>query len=385
MQAFDYVIIGAGIAGSGIAYALSPFAKVLVLEATEMPGYHTTGRSAAFYAETYGGPVVQPLTTASKDFFYHPPKGFTDVPLIKERGALHIFDEPNRALANQLYDSMKHVDGVRIVSGDELRRLAPMVRDHRYVGAVYDPACSDLDVAALHQAYLKAARRSGAVVSTNAELIDARFDGDHWELTVDGQLITAGTLVNAAGAWADVVARRCGVQMLGLTPKRRTVITLPGENQALGAMDLSWPLIINAEKDWYFKPEGDGFLVSPGDQVPSAPCDAQPEEDAVAYAAHYFEETTKQPVTKVLRRWAGLRTFARDNAPVIGFDADNPNFFWSVGQGGWGIQTSPAWTALAASMLHEKARHKDLPDVKNIKGLKPELYQPNRFQRTSVG
>lgn len=365
MDHVDIVIVGAGIAGAGLAWALAPRRRVILAEAEDTPGYHTTGRSAAFFAETYGGATVQPLTTASKTFFEDPPIGFTETALVRPRGALHVFPASARDRAEAMFAAMKSVAGVHFLSQAEALDRVPGLAANRIAGAVYDTACADLDVAALHAAYLKGARSSGAEVLTSAPLKAARH-GAGWMVQLGKRAVKADILVNAAGAWGDKVAEIAGVSQIGLQPKRRTIAVAETDTPS----NPDAPLVLTVPENLYFKSEGHGYLISPADETNSAPTDAQPDAEDIARAVDRFERLTGQTVNRVRHKWAGLRTFAPDRAPVIGFDAQVPSFFWSVGQGGWGIQTAPAWTQLAADAILDAANT----------GIDPR-YRPDRYAR----
>ncbi|WP_417459958.1 NAD(P)/FAD-dependent oxidoreductase [Kordiimonas sp.] len=378
MTETDFLIIGAGIAGAGIAYRLAPHGRVLMMDMEEQAGYHTTGRSAAFYAETYGGPKLQPLTTASKAFLRRPPEGFTDTPLINPMGAIHIFREDQRAAAEQTFKSLVAIEGVRLITRAEVLRRAPYLDGTAIAGGIWDPDCGNLDVAALHQGYLRAAKKAGADITLGGRLEAAAYDGQRWHVKTSTGQIKAKYLVNSAGAWADEVARRAGVHPLSLEPLRRTIITIPAPEGR--PFDKHGPLIVDADEDFYFKPEGEGYLISPADESLSVPCDAQPEMEDVAMAASYFEGATASTVSRIEAKWAGLRTFARDKAPVVGFAHDNPAFFWNAGQGGYGIQTSPAWSDMAAHLLLGGA----LPAYLTRVGVQASVYTPARFGKLAA-
>lgn len=372
----DFLIVGAGIAGAGLAYRLAPHGRVVILDMEEQAGYHTTGRSAAFYAETYGGPKLQPLTTASKVFLTCPPEGFADAPLITKLGAVHVFREPQRKQAEAMFREMQAaLPGVALLDEEALLERAPHVSKGGFKGAIDDPDCGNLDVAALHQGYLRASKKAGVEVLLAAGLEAAVHDGRLWHVKTRTGQVKARILINCAGAWADDIARRSGVSPLGLKPLRRTIITIPKPCDQ--PFDRHGPVVIDIDEAFYFKPEGEGYLVSPADETESRACDAQPELEDVAIAASRFEEATGAVVEKIDAKWAGLRTFAPDKAPVIGFDADQPAFFWNVGQGGYGIQTSPAWSELAAALVQKG----DLPASLVEHGVKASLYAPARFKR----
>ncbi|WP_010164610.1 NAD(P)/FAD-dependent oxidoreductase [Sphingomonas sp. PAMC 26617] len=357
---YDVAIVGAGMAGASLAAAIAPHASVVVLEAEDLPGFHATGRSAAFWSETYGGPGVQPLTTASGAALHG--GGF-----LQALGSLHI----GRAADHAAIDAfLAEFDG----SGVALERvdphaLVPGLRPEWMLG-VLEQSSTYIDVAALHSHYLKAARKGGARLVLSAPLIGVTRSGDGWSLETANGTFAATVLVNAAGAWADPVARMAGVAPIGITAYRRTMVQLATDPPAPETL----PHVVGIGGDFYFKPEAGGKIwLSPHDETESAPGDAQPEEIDVATAIDRFERVVDWRVTKVERRWAGLRSFAPDRLPVFGFAPDAPGFFWCAGQGGFGIQTAPAAAALAASLLLGHA-----PDA-SVAGIDAARYAPQRF------
>ena len=337
----DIAIVGAGMAGASLAAALAPHARVTVIEAEALPGQHATGRSAAFWTESYGGPGVVPLTLASGAFL-------RDGGFLAPRGALTIARAGQEAEA-EMFAARYAALGVnaRLVGREDLEAVIPGLRPGWVLG-VSEPDCSDIDVAALHQHYLAEARRAGALVATSARLMAAERTERGWRLALgDGSALETGLLVNAAGAWADEVARIAGLRPLGITPYRRTVAqlrTAPAPPQAL-------PLVLDIGESFYFKPETGRLWLSPHDETPSPPCDAAPEELDVALAIERFETVVDWRIEAVERRWAGLRSFAPDRLPVYGNDPREQAFFWFAGQGGFGIQTAPAAAVLAARLI----------------------------------
>ncbi|KQN36589.1 FAD-dependent oxidoreductase [Sphingomonas sp. Leaf407] len=336
-------IVGAGMAGASLAAELGEAADVVLLEAESQPGYHATGRSAAFWSETYGGPLVQPLTTASGPLLHAPPADFAERSFLRTRGELLIARDP--AVLDTLAAGFAG-------SGVPIERRDPGVQVPGLRGtwdALWSPGCADIDVAALHAAYLAKARRSGVVLRCDSGLVAAGRRGGAWMLTLaDGATLAADVVVNAAGAWADGVAELAGAAPLGIRPYRRTVVQLRVDPGA--PADL--PLVIDAAGGFYFKPEPGGRLwLSPHDETPDTPHDVAPEEIDVATAIARFEEVVDWRVVAVERRWAGLRSFAPDRLPVYGFDRAVPGFFWCAGQGGFGIQTAPAAARLCAALL----------------------------------
>lgn len=375
----DIIIIGGGIAGAGIAAFLSPQRRVIVLEQEAIPCYHTTGRSAAFFAETYGGPTIQPLTTASRQFLNTPPPNFSDRSFVLPRGALHVFRSHQMSKANNLLDQMKGVENICLISPSEIARMAPDIALSGFAGAIYDPQCSDLDVAALHQAYCCQLKKYGGQIITKARVmrIDRHKDGFCVQ-GPEGREFFSRQVVNAAGAWSDNIAQMAGLAPLGITPMRRTIVTTP----ALTAMKRpkDQPIIFDLDETCYFRPEGEGYLISPADETPDIPGDTQPQEEDIARAVWRFEHMTGLRVSRIKARWAGLRNFAPDRLPVIGPDPKDPDFFWSAGQGGWGIQTSPAWCALLADIILGQTPKLVIGDMKHIN---PQTFSPERLTKAS--
>jgi D-arginine dehydrogenase len=354
----DIAIVGAGMAGASLAAEIGGRASVLLLEAEDQPGYHATGRSAAFWSESYGGRAVQPLTTASGAFLRE--GGF-----LRSRGALHIAGAEGKGALDWLAAELGDMVELRPLPGEALAVRVPGLRPE-WDRALFEPSCADIDVAALHTFYLASARRAGAELLTGAELLAAERRGERWHLTTRAGEVEANLLVNAAGAWADPVARLAGVRPLGIRPYRRTMVQLRIDPPA--PVDL--PLVIDALGRFYFKPEAGGRLwLSPHDETACEPGDCAPEEIDVALAIARLEEATNWRVVQVERRWAGLRSFAPDRVPVYGFAPDASDFFWFAGQGGFGIQTAPAAARLGAALLLG-----EMPSD----GIEPAPYRPGR-------
>ncbi len=357
--AFDIAIAGAGMAGASLAAELAGKARVLLLEAEARPGYHATGRSAAFWTESYGGPGVQPLTTASGPYL-------RDHGFLSPRGALTLARQGNEA-AVEAFAARYAGLGVQVelLARDALEARIPGLRPGWTLGA-YEPECSDIDVAGLHQHYLAEARRSGAELWCSARLAGARADDAGWRLELaDGRTARCEVLVDAAGAWADEVAAMAGVRSPGIMPLRRTIAQL----RIAPAAPASLPLVLDSAGSFYFKPEAGRLWLSPHDETPSPPCDAAPEEVDVALAIERLESVVDWRVERVEHKWAGLRSFAPDRLPVFGFDSRTPHFFWFAGQGGFGIQTAPAAARLAARLLLGEAGDE----------VDPGPYSPARF------
>ena len=358
MSRYDVAIVGAGIAGASLAAELAPRASVLLLEAEDQPGYHATGRSAAFWSETYGGPQIQPLTTASGPWL-------RDHGLLTPRGELYLARPADRPALDRLIAEFEGRVALERWPASEARRLVPRLAPD-WSEALWMPSCEDIDVAGAHQLFLKHARQAGAELRCSTPFQSAVRHGDVWDVVSGGESIAAAVLVNAAGAWADAVATTAGVPPIGIQAYRRTVVQLAVDPPA--PSDL--PLVMAMDGSFYFKPEAGRLWLSPHDETPAEPGDAAPEELDVATAIDRFERATAWPIVRVERRWAGLRSFAADRLPVYGFDALAPGFFWCAGQGGFGIQTAPAAARLAANLLLGRPAGE----------VDPTPYLPDRFR-----
>ncbi|MEP9361127.1 FAD-dependent oxidoreductase [Sphingomonas sp. KR3-1] len=357
-MAHDVAIVGAGIAGASLAAELAPHARVLLLEMEDSAGYHATGRSAAFWSESYGGPAIQPLTTASGPMLR---------PYLDPMGSIHI-GRADEAAAIDAFLAEFEGTGVELRTVDP-QALIPGLRPE-WTRGVLEPSCEYIDVGALHGDMLAAAKRAGAELRTAAGLLAARREGGMWRLETRAGAFEAAVLVDAAGAWADPVAEMAGVRPLGIRPYRRTIMQLKTDPApARGS-----PMVAHIGGGFYWKPEGEGRLwLSPHDEIATAPCDAQPEDIDVATAIDRFEQVVDWRVEQLEHKWAGLRTFAPDRLPVYGFDPAAPGFFWCAGQGGFGIQTAPAAAKLAAALLLGVA-----PDPA-VAGIDPAFYAPGRL------
>jgi len=348
MPAADFLVVGAGIAGASVAYRLSRRARVILLERESQPGYHTTGRSAAFFVPSYGGPAVRPLTLASAGFMHRPPEGFTEFDLLVHRPALYVARADQMAALRGFHKRLHALDdSVAWLEAEDVAARAAMLRPGYAMAGVWEPECHDIDVGTLHQAFLRGVRQQGGRLVTNAGVTGARRAGGLWTVTAGGETYEAPVIINAAGAWGDELARLAGVRPVGLTPLRRTIITFDGPQ---GADVAAWPLVLDIGHQFYFKPESGRLLASPSDETPAPACDVQPEAEDIARLVDRLERATTLTVPRLNSKWAGLRTFAPDRAPVAGFDDDAEGFFWLVGQGGFGIQTSPALSELAAAL-----------------------------------
>jgi D-arginine dehydrogenase len=361
LSRYDVAIIGAGIAGASLAAELAPHARVVLLEAEDRPGYHATGRSAAFWSETYGGPGIQPLTTASGPLL-------RDGGFLQPLGSLHIGRAEEAPAIETLLKAFEG-SGVALEAVDPRERL-PGLRDGWTLG-VWEPSCEYIDVAALHAAFLATATRAAAELQLSAGLDSARRERTGWRIETRAGTLQADILVNAAGAWADIVAGRAGARPLGIQPYRRTMLQLRTDPPPPPRC----PHVTHIGGGFYFKPEaGSRLWLSPHDEVPSLPLDAAPEELDVATAIHRFEGAMDWRVAALEHKWAGLRSFAPDRLPVYGWDPRVEGFFWCAGQGGFGIQTAPAAAKLAAAVLLGRA-----PDPA-VAAIDPAPYAPGRLR-----
>lgn len=350
----DILVIGGGIAGASAAAELARTHRVTVLEGEDAPGYHSTGRSAAVFSESYGNRAVRALTRASRDFFYQPPAQFTPYPLLKRRSWLHVA-AATQASALESFLAMEDV-ALRVsrVAPQAALALSPLLRaETAAAGGAYEKDAADIDVDALHQGYLRLLRQRQGTMITGAQVTALARKGGKWALESTAGTFQAGIVINAAGAWADRVATLAGIAPLRIQACRRTAVLV---ELAGGEVADEWPLTIDIDEAYYFKPDAGLLLVSPADETPIEPCDVQPEELDVAIAIDRLEKATEAKVGRVQRKWAGLRSFAPDRSPVIGFDAAAPGFFWLAGQGGYGIQTAPAASALAAALVRDEPR-----------------------------
>lgn len=348
---FDIAIVGAGIAGASTAWALleaAPQLKILLLEMEERPGYHTTGRSAAFWVESYGGPGIVPLSRASRAFFGSPPEGFPT--LLQHRPDLWV-EGPDDPGGLERMEAEFREGGVAYhwLDADAMTALptGAMLRPEWRRRGLVEPDCHDIDVAGLHQGFLRGACGARPTLVSNAEVTQLeRVDGQ-WRIATRAGDFSAATLVNAAGAWADMIAGLAGAAPKGLMPLRRTMAVLRIDPPP--APDMM--VVMDAAGHFYFKPDGSRLWLSPHDEIPDVPHDVRPDEMDLAVVIDRFEQATCVTVKRLESSWAGLRTFAPDRLPIFGFDNAVDGFFWCAGQGGFGIQTAPAAGRLCAALL----------------------------------
>ncbi len=345
----DFAVVGGGIAGASAAAHLARHGRVVVLERENQPGHHATGRSAAMYTETYGNPTIRALTLASRAFLETPPAGFSDHPLLSPRGLMLIATtELAERLAAMYDDFAPQCPDLERIDGTAAHRLVPALKPGTVAAAVFEPGAREIDVHRLLSGYLGLVRRNGGRVVTDAEVTAITREGGAWSLATRAGRFSALVVVDAAGAWADSIARLAGLEPIGITPKRRTavIVELPA-----GLDAAAWPLTILADETLYFRPEAGRLLVSPADETPSPACDAQPEDTDVALGIERLTRLTDISVRRIEHKWAGLRSFAADKSPVVGFEPSADGFFWLAGQGGYGVHTADALARLAAASV----------------------------------
>ena len=349
MQA-DVVIIGGGIAGVSLAARLAQRASVILLETEPHLAHHASGRSAALYEPRYGSPAVVELSLASGSFFRAAPG------ILSPRGLLMV----GRAGDEAPFAAESAAMALEPITTDEARARVPLLNPQRVAMAAYSPDAWDIDTDLLLQGFAREARAAGARLLTGAEVTRITRLGDRWHLSTPLGEVCGQTLVNAAGAWVDRVARMAGVRPLGFTPYRRSMARLP----APGAQDVSaWPMLFGAGEAWYAKPDAGALIVSPADEDAAEPHDAWADDMVLAEGLARYEEMVTEPVTRLLSSWAGLRTFAPDRTLVIGRDRAEPSFFWLAGQGGQGFQSCPAASQLAADLILDRPPDLEAPLV----------------------
>jgi D-arginine dehydrogenase len=374
MRKVDYLVIGGGIAGATAGYALAEHGRVVVLERESQAGYHTTGRSAALYTEAYGNAAVRAITAASRAFFEAPPAGFADHPLLTARGALFIgrVDQLS-TLEAEAQTARRLVPTVSLLGARDTCALVPLLRPDYVAGGVLEPDARDMDVHAIHQGFLKGLRARGGELVVNAEATGLALVAGDWEVETKAGRFGAPVVVNAAGAWCDEVAALAGAGPIGLVPKRRTAFLF----RPPATVDIDrWPMVCDVDEQFYFKPDAGNILASPADETPSPPCDAQPEELDIALAVERIQAAANLPIQRIAHRWAGLRSFVADKTFVVGFDPGAPGFFWFAGQGGYGIQTSPAMGRIAADLARGLSLPSDVADL----GVSEAALSPARFR-----
>jgi D-arginine dehydrogenase len=372
LRTYDFAVIGAGIAGASVAYELQSRGRTILLEREPLPGHHTTGRSAAFLVESYGNPVVQLLTRAARTFLEQPPDGFSPVPLLHPCPVLWVA-RPDQLKALMDRTEQAVATGAELCELNEVqaRSLCPVLRDGYVAAAVVERRARHIDVAALLEAYLRGFRARGGKIVTRADVNRVCERDAGWEVVCESTRYQAAVVVNAAGAWAEEIGKLAGARPIGLMPLRRTAITF---DPPQGTDVSQWACVIDAEENFYLKPEGRQLLASPCDETPYPPSDVTADDLEIALAAERVMSATTLDLRHIRRSWAGLRSFVADRAPVIGMDPNLPGFFWLAGQGGFGIMTSSSAARAAAALILDDT----LPGDLKRRGLTPELLSPSR-------
>lgn len=374
MVCADVLIVGGGIAGASAAYEISAHASVVVLERESHCGYHSTGRSAASFSENYGSSVVRRLAMLSRAFLDAPPAGFTEHHLLTPQASVTIARSDQLALLQQqLEQAQALVPSIQRIAVRDVLERVPILRPDYVADAYIEPNSMEIDVHGLHQGFLRGARARGTQVLVNAEVTRIARAGGKWLIESTAGEFSAATLVNASGAWADVIATMAGVKPVGLVPKRRTAFTVA---IPAGLNVRHWPMVDDVAEEFYFKPDAGHLFVSPADAVPVAPMDAYADDLDVALGVERLEGATTLSVTRVVRAWAGLRSFVSDNSPVVGFDGGVPGFLWVAAQGGYGIKTSPALSRACASLISGG----ELPEDFAAAGIRAENLAPQRLR-----
>ncbi|MFV1962079.1 MAG: NAD(P)/FAD-dependent oxidoreductase [Acidimicrobiia bacterium] len=368
----DFVVIGGGIAGVSAAAHLAPHGSVILLEMESTLAYHTTGRSAALFVINYGTQGSRPLGLASRAFLENPPEGSTDAPLLTHRGLLWIADETQMAeLSRIAREGRDSGAGSRLIPSDEVLGLVPALNSDRIAGGLFEPYARDIDVAALQQAFVRIARSHDAEIRTRSHVTAIERKGSGWIVKAGNDTLECGAIVNASGAWGDRVAALADIEPIGLQPMRRTAFMVPGTQDYA-----HWPMVVDADQRFYFKPDGVQLLCSLAEEELSDPTDPKPRVEDVALAIELINETTTLGIKSVNSQWTGLRTFSPDRDLVIGEEPTAPGFFWLVGQGGTGIQTSPAYGSLLASHVLGT----EIPELLVEAGVEPSTTDPRRFR-----
>lgn len=377
MKEYDILIVGAGIAGASLAWRLAGQRSIALLEREAQPGYHSTGRSAAMFMETYGPPMVRALTRASRAFYEQPPEGFAP-DLIQPRGVLYLATHgQEKELANTRKELLTNCPGLLTLDAGATLAHVPCLRPDLVHGALYDAGAQDMDVHALHQGFLRGFRQKAGAdgeLRTSAGVTRATHDGRCWTVELgDGQVLRARTVVNAAGAWADELAAVFGARPIGLVPHRRSAFTFKGPE---GVDASHWPAVVGVDESYYFKPDAGQLLGSPANADATVPHDVVPEELDIAMGIHQIESVSTLTIRRPASTWAGLRSFVPDGEMVIGHDDACPGFFWLAAQGGYGIQSAAGASALADALLRQAA----LPEELLRQGLDARALSPARLR-----
>jgi len=374
----DVCVIGGGIAGLSAAAHVAECQRVVLLERESQLAYHTTGRSAALFDETYGNPTIGVLTRASRSFYLHPPQGFADTPLLNHRGSLFIATEEQRAALADVAEEIRAGGGAVVLGDGAAARAQVPVFAQSVVACLYYAESWDIDVGAVVAGFRRLLRARGGQIITDAPVEALEQKGSAWLVRAGATSVQAATVIDAAGAWADEVAQLAGVAPVAIEPRRRTALTV---DLPAGVDARAWPFVGDVEERFYFRPEAGRLLLSLADETHSPPCDAQPEDEDVAETVDRVERATTMSFNRVVSAWAGLRSFVRDRRPVVGYDAAAPGFFWLAGQGGYGFQTAPGIARCAAALVRGEPLPADIADA----GVTVETLGPGRLRTIGPG
>ena len=375
---WDFIVIGAGMAGSATAWQLAERASVLVLERESQPGYHTTGRSAALFEEHYGPAQVQALTRASRTFYEQPPADFAEQPLVGPRGVLYVASTDQLPqLRKEFENAQRHSPNARWLDAAALKALLPALNTEVLVAGFTDDGARDMDVHGLHQGFLRGLRQRGGQLWTDADVQTLQWNtqAQRWIVQLaDGRSAQARHIVNAAGAWADEMGQLASAAAIGLTPKRRSAFTFAMPD---GMDGHAWPAVIDIDEQWYFKPDAGQLLGSPANADATTPHDVQPEALDIAIGIDRITQATQFDIRRPKHTWAGLRSFVADGEMVIGWDTQAPAFLWVAAQGGYGIQSAYGYSLLARNL----ALNEPLDPVLQQQGVQPAALSPQRLQQ----
>jgi D-arginine dehydrogenase len=374
----DIVVIGAGMAGASIAAHLAEHASVRLLEMEPQPGYHSTGRSAAVFFEYYGNDTVRALTRASRRFFDSAGAEFIDAPLLRPRAVLLVARTSQRDTLSRFLESAAGSDGIEEKTGPETHALHPLLRSDDLWGGAYVKNSGDIEVHGLHQGYLRLLQSRLGALTTGAQVTHLEKTRGTWTVSTARDTFRAAVIVNAAGPWAGQIGKLAGAIDVGLQPRKRTACLI---KPAPDHLVQDWPMLVDADEQFYLKPDAGMLLLSPADETSCDPCDAQADELDIAIAVDRIERATILNVTRVTHKWAGLRSFVEDRSPVVGFDPLQPDFFWHAALGGYGIQTAPALSRAAAAIARGRSIDEDLLGF----GISEGALSPSRLRRDQAG
>ncbi|MBF0277649.1 MAG: FAD-binding oxidoreductase [SAR324 cluster bacterium] len=372
MSDVEIIIVGGGIAGASAAYELAIDHKVLLLEMEDQAGYHSTGRSAALFTENYGNSIIRKLAKISKSFLESPPDGFSEYPLLSKRGALFIARSDQLDVLNSELQTIQSMGGeVQKIEGDELLQYIPHLNREYAVAGIYDPHSKDIDVSGLHQGFLKEAKLRGGSILMGSRVLRLRPLADGWLVETEEEEFSCKILINAAGAWAEEIGVLAGAKKIALSPMKRTAFLFDVPEDWVVQ---NWPIAIDMEEKFYFKPDSGKLLGSPADETPVLPQDARPDDFDIAMGIERIQAALNFEIRHLSHKWAGLRSFVPDRTPVAGFDPVVKNFFWLAGQGGYGIKTSPALAVCCGALIREGCFPKFIEEF----GLSAEMLSPKR-------